>query len=328
MAVLTLLRRSSTTNVVPATTQIKLGELAINTFDGRLFTKKNNGIDSITEFVSTTGTFSGTLAAISGSIDTIPISRGFGGFSGNIGVGTGALSLQSGTKFDNIAIGINALQKNAQSSTNIAIGTNAGLNINNINSGNNIAIGKDSLSTNISGINNIAIGTNSLLSNTATGNIAIGTAAGNGATTGGSNIFVGNFCSLSANTDTNSIVIGNSATGLGSNTTAIGTSATLITKLWGVLSLDSSIVTLAANTFTINKPQGIITCSVGVQTFVVNNTLVTPNSVVICVLRNNPNPVGAVIRNVIVSLGSFSVTLGATPTGTNPIISFTIIATT
>ena len=45
------LKRSSSTGVVPGTSDLELGELAVNTFDGKLFLKKNDGSDSIIEFV-------------------------------------------------------------------------------------------------------------------------------------------------------------------------------------------------------------------------------------------------------------------------------------
>lgn len=49
MAQTVKLRRSATPSAVPTTAQLALGELAINTYDGKLFLKKNNGTDSIVE---------------------------------------------------------------------------------------------------------------------------------------------------------------------------------------------------------------------------------------------------------------------------------------
>lgn len=43
------LKRSSVASKVPLTTDLQLGELAINTFDGKLFLKKDNGTASIVE---------------------------------------------------------------------------------------------------------------------------------------------------------------------------------------------------------------------------------------------------------------------------------------
>lgn len=47
MANTVLLRKSSTLGAVPTTAQLQLGELAVNTKDGSLFLKRNNGSDSI-----------------------------------------------------------------------------------------------------------------------------------------------------------------------------------------------------------------------------------------------------------------------------------------
>ena len=43
------LRRSSTADAEPTTAQLALGEVAINTYDGKMFIKKNDGSDSIVE---------------------------------------------------------------------------------------------------------------------------------------------------------------------------------------------------------------------------------------------------------------------------------------
>lgn len=43
------LKRSAVTGNVPTTSQLELGELAINTYDGKVFIKKNDGTDSVVE---------------------------------------------------------------------------------------------------------------------------------------------------------------------------------------------------------------------------------------------------------------------------------------
>lgn len=43
------LKRSAVQNKVPLTTDLQLGELAINTYDGKLYLKKDNGTESIVE---------------------------------------------------------------------------------------------------------------------------------------------------------------------------------------------------------------------------------------------------------------------------------------
>lgn len=63
MASTLLHKRSATTGDIPTTAQLSLGELAINTFDGKLFTKKNvSGSESIVEIGASAGG-SGTLSA-------------------------------------------------------------------------------------------------------------------------------------------------------------------------------------------------------------------------------------------------------------------------
>ena len=44
-----ILKRSSTPSKVPTTAQLALGELAINTYDGRIYVKKDNGVASVVE---------------------------------------------------------------------------------------------------------------------------------------------------------------------------------------------------------------------------------------------------------------------------------------
>lgn len=57
MANVLQLKRSATAGKVPATTDFVLGALAINTNDGRLFSKKNDGADSVVEFLNTDSSF-------------------------------------------------------------------------------------------------------------------------------------------------------------------------------------------------------------------------------------------------------------------------------
>lgn len=43
------MKQSSVASKVPLTTDLQLGELAVNTYDGKLYLKKNTGTDSIVE---------------------------------------------------------------------------------------------------------------------------------------------------------------------------------------------------------------------------------------------------------------------------------------
>lgn len=73
------IKHSSTPGLQPTTSSINLAEVAFNTYDGKAYYKKDNGTESISEFVSTTHTGSvsisgsttinGDLTIISGSGD-------------------------------------------------------------------------------------------------------------------------------------------------------------------------------------------------------------------------------------------------------------------
>ena len=55
------LKRSSVEGRVPTTSDLELGEIAINTYDGKLFFKKNDGSDSIETIVTTNAQITGSL---------------------------------------------------------------------------------------------------------------------------------------------------------------------------------------------------------------------------------------------------------------------------
>jgi hypothetical protein len=50
------IKRSSVEGKVPLTTDLQLGELAVNTYDGKLFLKRNNGTESVVELGGGNGT--------------------------------------------------------------------------------------------------------------------------------------------------------------------------------------------------------------------------------------------------------------------------------
>lgn len=65
MANTLLVKRSATPSAVPTTGQLSLGEFAINTYDGKVYIKKDNGTASIVEV-----TGGGTGATINWAIKT------------------------------------------------------------------------------------------------------------------------------------------------------------------------------------------------------------------------------------------------------------------
>lgn len=74
MASTVTLRRSAIPGAVPTTTQLALGELAINTYDGKVYLKKNvSGVESVAE-IGAGGGFYGYLNLDGGSPSTVYLS--------------------------------------------------------------------------------------------------------------------------------------------------------------------------------------------------------------------------------------------------------------
>ena len=59
------LKRSSVSGNTPGTSDLELGEVAINTYDGKMFIKKNDGSDSIVEIGGSSGTVTEAFKTIS-----------------------------------------------------------------------------------------------------------------------------------------------------------------------------------------------------------------------------------------------------------------------
>lgn len=72
MAQLVKLKRSSVSGKVPLTTDLQLGELAVNTFDGKLYTKKDNGTQSVVEI----GAGGATVALDATTSDVFSVTNG------------------------------------------------------------------------------------------------------------------------------------------------------------------------------------------------------------------------------------------------------------
>lgn len=170
----------------------------------------------------------------------------FANTSGSAGVAVGAQSLNSNTTGNNnTAVGRESLKANTIGFNNTAVGRSALLL--NVSGNNNTVFGTLALQDNISGNGNVAIGSNALSTTTGNNNIGIGLNALQNNTSGGGNIGIGQGTSTPGTTNTNSIVIGNAAVGLGSNTTVIGTPTTTITGLYGNIRLVSGMAVAPAS---------------------------------------------------------------------------------
>ena len=118
--------------------------------------------------------------------------------------------------------------------------------------GNSTAVGSGALTSVTTSSNNTAVGTIALYLSTGANNTALGYSAGYGTaspnanTTGINNTYIGVQTVGSANNNTNEMVIGYQAVGLGSNTTVIGNSSTTATYLYGSIVQNAPIATSAA----------------------------------------------------------------------------------
>lgn len=168
---------------------------------------------------------------------------------------TGATATLTAHASDNTGVGYQALNAITIGLRNVAIGSFA---LKSVTTGDgNCALGYYGLLSVTTGSYNMAVGSWSLQNTTGGSNVAIGVEAGNRNTTGGNNIFIGTSTGMyhangstpltdpensiylgyqvrgKDNSDSNSIVIGYQAIGLGANTTVIGNTSTTLTALPG-----------------------------------------------------------------------------------------------
>ena len=222
-----------------------------------------------------TGLISGATATFSKDItvNSITVGRGSGGIDNNVAVGYSALSTNT-TGESNVAVGYAALSANTTGSENCAFGHGA-LNSNtegyksvgvglgalgaNTTGNFNIGVGESALGANTTGSNNVGVGNSALYSNTTGSNkTAIGYGAGyyrgsgvSTLTTGTGGIYIGYQARGSTLAQTNEIVIGVDALGLGSNTAVIGATLQSSATIYGLLNLPGGLSTTGA-TFTGN----------------------------------------------------------------------------
>ncbi len=91
MANLIKIKQSAVAARVPTTSDLALGELGVNTYDGKLYTRKDNGTASVVQIGASTSSalpvtlFSGSVTNVSISNGSLPVLL-FGGSTVNITV--------------------------------------------------------------------------------------------------------------------------------------------------------------------------------------------------------------------------------------------------
>lgn len=229
MAQIVQLKRNTVAGQIPTTSSLVMGELAMNTYDGRIFFKRSGSAITIESLLSpsinssypiwNTGSLylNGSIIALNnisatGSIDSIGgykyngtnviradinLKNYFFANGGNLtATGNFNISIGSGSQLNlttgtgNINLGHFSLVNNDEGSNNLALG-NGTLRFNTFGEG-NISIGNDTLRTNTEGSYNIGLGLSSLYLNTVGNyNVALGYNALYVNTEGSSNIAIG-----------------------------------------------------------------------------------------------------------------------------------------
>lgn len=187
-------KRNSTAATVPAAASLSTGELAINTADGKLFTKKDDlsvieiGIvkPDVDNNFSATQTFQTDI-----TVNGMTVGLGAGSFTQNLAIGTGALESNDSGLY-NTAIGTNALNQVFDGAENNAVGYGALEAL--VDGSENIAFGRSALGSLVNGNSNTAIGKSSMSAAIdASGNVAIGNAL-IAIVSGSFNVAIGDLC--------------------------------------------------------------------------------------------------------------------------------------
>jgi hypothetical protein len=226
-------------------------------------------------------------------------------------------SLTTGS--NNSAIGVSAQYYLTTGIYNTAIGVSAQYSLTTGES--NSAIGRAAQYSMTTGSNNSAIGRAAQYSlTTGESNSAIGRAAqqylANGstaATIADNSVYIGANTKQSADSVTNENVFGYNATGIGSNSCVIGSSAVTKCQLYGDIILDKT-VTAAGTTGaqTINKTVGSVNFAAAASSLAVTNSRVTTASVIVATVATDDATMKSVVA--VSAAGSFTLTANAAAT--------------
>jgi len=205
----------------------------------------NTAVGEESLYLDTTGTNNTAVGVLSG----------YGNTTGSDNTSIGNQAQQGNqTGADNTAVGNLALYANTSSSANTAVGSGA---LKASTGAASVGVGYEAAYKATSAAHNVAIGQLALAGTTTGGNnVAVGNQAGeyqaNGSTdlVPNNSIYIGAGAKGNSNSDSNSIVIGYNAIGLGANTTVIGTPSTTETLIYGIEAYPSQTAIASATTIT------------------------------------------------------------------------------
>ena len=288
-------KRSATPSAAPTTANLELGELAINTYDGKLFIKKDNGTASIIEVGAGSGTVTSVAALTLGTTGT--------DLSSTVATGTttpvitlqvptasasnrGALSSADWTTFNNKGSGtvtsVSVVTANGLAGTVATSTTTPAItlttSVTGVIKGNGTALSAATSGTDYS-LGTSALATGIIKSTTTTGALTIAIAA--------------DFPTLNQNTSGNAATVttnanltggvtsvGNAATvitnaNLTGGVTSVGNAATVVTNanLTGVITSSGNATSIASQTgtgtkFVVDTSPVLITPNLGIPTAV------------------------------------------------------------
>ena len=257
----------------------------------------------------------------------------------NLAVGANALAATITGGINNTAIGSGCGSGITSGSQNTLLGYAVGTLV--TTGAGNCSIGYASLNQNTVGNYNTAMGYGALQNTTASNNTAIGIAALQNITTGALNTAIGreagcfqadgttalttanNSVYLGRDTrgtqsDSNSVVIGYQAIGLGANTTVIGTSSTTSAKVWGAV---TAAGTLTADAYILSS-SGIQAKTASYTLVAADNGKVITMSVATANTLTVPASLAVGFNCTIIQIGAGQTTITASGTTLNSVSSF------
>lgn len=261
----------------------------------------NGSIDDVQVFTVTSGSATPTLRlAESGGTSTLEL-RASAISQYNCSLGQNALRSSVGT-VSAVLVGYDAGRNVVDGSNAVVIGTSAAQNA--INPQNATIVGASAALSIVNPYNLVAIGVNA-------GRYL---ADGSSANTQSANcVYIGNTAKASADAVTNENVFGYNATGIGSDSCVLGSSAVTKCQIFGDIILDKTVTaggTTGAQT--INKTVGSVNFAAAATSLVVTNNRVTASSIIVATVATADATMKSVVA--VAAAGSFTLTANAAAT--------------
>ena len=278
-------------------TGLTLGEPAFDTTNRNFYIGLGSGVTAAWVGARISGSSSDIAAGLTNWIvnakaikDYVAVTTGSTTFATDISVNSLTVGRGGGSVSTNTVLGINALSANVSGSGNVAVGWGALQG--NSGGASNTAIGQRALGTIVDSSTLTAVGDHAFRNlSGGSASVAIGYMAGRYYGSGNdllenssNSVYIGYESRAASDGTNNEIVIGASAVGQGSNSTTIGTSATALTRLYGLVWTNGGI-SAAGATFGGNVSIGATLTVSG--NLVVNGTTTTINSTIISVDDKN-----------------------------------------